>query len=85
MKKFSLSPKKNRIWELDFLRGFAIIMVFFDHAFYDYARIFSSWKDSGVQFLEWLNSLANSYLLSDVRAEWRPAFLFVFFYTVEYF
>lgn len=79
MKKFSLSPKKNRIWELDFLRGFAIIMVFFDHAFYDYARIFSSWKDSGVQFLEWLNSLANSYLLSDVRAEWRPAFLFVFF------
>lgn len=71
--------KKKRIWELDFWRGLAIILVVFDHMFYDFARIFIGWKSSGVGFLEALNEISVSYLDSDVRFFWRPAFLFLFF------
>lgn len=71
--------KKQRIWELDFLRGFAIVMVFLDHAFYDFSKLFSSWQGSGVAFLEWLNELGTLYIGSEVRLLWRPAFLFLFF------
>ena len=31
---------KGRIWELDFLRGFCIILMIFDHALYDLAYVF---------------------------------------------
>lgn len=75
------STVKNRIWELDFLRGLSILLVVIDHAMYDISRIFPSWRNSGVGFLEWLNSLGSSYLVSDVRFLWRPAFLFIFFFT----
>ncbi len=71
--------KKKRVWELDFWRGLAIILVVFDHAFYDYARIFFAWGESGVPFLEKINAISYSYLTGDIRAFWRPAFLFVFF------
>ena len=70
---------KSRIWELDFLRGFAIIMVVLDHAFYDFSSLFSNWAGCGSPLLEWLNEVGTKYLHSDVRAFWRPAFLFVFF------
>jgi uncharacterized membrane protein len=73
--------KKNRIWELDFLRGFAILMVVIDHSMYDFASIFSHWGSSGVVFLESLNSLGISYITSYIRIFWRPAFLFLFFVT----
>lgn len=71
--------KKKRVWELDFWRGLAIILVVFDHAFFDYARIFSAWGNCGVPFLEKLNEISVSYLTGDVRFFWRPAFLFLFF------
>lgn len=74
-----MTVKKKRIWELDFWRGLAIILVVFDHAFFDFGRLFYQWKDCGVTALEWLNSIGVAYLESDVRAFWRPAFLFLFF------
>ncbi len=71
--------KKKRVWELDFWRGLAIILVVFDHAFFDYARIFSAWENCGVPLLEKINEISVSYLIGDVRFFWRPAFLFLFF------
>ncbi|NLL55900.1 MAG: DUF1624 domain-containing protein [Clostridiales bacterium] len=72
---------KNRAWELDFLRGFAILMVIVDHSMFDFGVLFSSWANSGVAFLESLNSLGASYISSYIRVFWRPAFLFLFFTT----
>lgn len=74
-----MTGKSKRIWELDFWRGLAIILVVFDHAFFDFGRLFYQWRNCGVGFLEWLNALGLDYLGSDVRAFWRPAFLFLFF------
>ncbi len=79
MEKSVLRSKKNRIWELDFLRGFAIIMVCFDHAFYDFRYLFSEWGSGEVDFLYKLYSLGDAYVSSAVRLDWRPAFVFVFF------
>lgn len=76
-----LKLKKERIWELDFLRGFAILMVIVDHSLYDFSSIFSYWGNSGVAFLQALNNLGVSYIYSDLRIFWRPAFLFLFFVT----
>jgi len=76
-----LGVKKNRIWELDFFRGISILLVVVDHAMYDFARVFDFWRDSGSAFLQFFNKYGTLYLDSDVRFFWRPAFLFVFFFT----
>ncbi|NLP29844.1 MAG: DUF1624 domain-containing protein [Clostridiales bacterium] len=54
-----LSYKNKRIWELDFLRGFCILLMIIDHTFYDLAFIFQG---------EWFGSLEGEgflYLLTD--------------------
>lgn len=71
--------KSNRIWELDFIRGFAILMVVIDHAFFDFAYLFSGWRESGNAFLVFLNEIGTQYMCGEVREFWRPAFLFLFF------
>lgn len=80
MKK-NISAKKNRIWELDFFRGLAIILVVIDHAMYDFKFLFTSWATSESAVLRSLSSYGHWYLDSDLRFFWRPAFLFVFFAT----
>ena len=71
--------KKSRIWELDFLRGFAIVMVTFDHAMYDLAYIFSSWSHSEKPVLQAMTEFGRAYMTGETRFFWRPAFLFLFF------
>ena len=73
--------KSARIWELDFFRGLSILLVVVDHAMYDFARLFNFWGSSGSTVLEFLHRYGVLYLDSDVRFFWRPAFLFVFFFT----
>ncbi|MFA6865920.1 MAG: heparan-alpha-glucosaminide N-acetyltransferase domain-containing protein [Clostridia bacterium] len=72
---------KNRIWELDMLRGFAIIMVFFDHLFYDFAFFFQSWQYSNSTLLNNFHAFGYDYVLGELRGFWRPAFLFIFIFT----
>lgn len=81
MQNKNLVIKKNRIWELDFFRGLAILLVLVDHTMYDFKYLYFSWATSGNAFLQSLHNYGNLYMASDIRFFWRPAFLFVFFAT----
>lgn len=76
-----LLKQKSRIWELDFFRGLAILLVLVDHTMYDFTYVFTSWATSGSVFLQSLHNYGTLYMASDVRFFWRPAFLFIFFAT----
>lgn len=61
---------KRRIWELDYLRGFAIIMMIFDHLMYDLRNIdsyFGNYYAVNNSVFEWLNNLAELYWGSELR------------------
>lgn len=51
---------KNRIWELDFLRGISIVLMCIDHLFFDVADMFREWEMSD-----------NAFLRSFSHAAWR--------------
>ncbi|MFA5449160.1 MAG: heparan-alpha-glucosaminide N-acetyltransferase domain-containing protein [Clostridia bacterium] len=81
-KKKERLPIKQRAWELDFLRGLSILMVVWDHTMFDAAYIFgSSWRQSGVAWLENFRQFAVNYRHSDLRAFWWPVFVFIFFFV----
>ena len=47
--KQKLAKNKNRIWELDFIRGICVLLMIFDHTLYDIADIFGkSWYEAAV-------------------------------------
>lgn len=71
----------KRIWELDFLRGFAIIMMVFDHLMYDFMimpSFFSNFQAVDNQFFSSLQDLAESYWVSDLRFYGHFFFVSVF-------
>jgi uncharacterized membrane protein len=62
--------ERKRIWELDFLRGFAIIMMVFDHLMYDLGHLdnyFNNFREVDNSVFNWLNDLAELYWVSDLR------------------
>lgn len=73
--------KKKRIWELDFARGFAIIMMVFDHLMFDLLGMNSFFVNFNVVnrpgFL-WLNQLARLYWNSQLRFYGHLFFVSVF-------
>ncbi len=73
--------KPVRIWELDFLRGFAIIMMVFDHLMYDLKSmpgLFDNFWAIDNNSFNWLYDLAISYWKSDLRAGGHYVFVFIF-------
>ncbi len=73
--------RKPRIWEVDFFRGFAIIMVIWDHLMVDFGMFKWLWVSSGTQWLADLGQFGVDYLDSTLRLFWRPVFLFIFFFA----
>lgn len=72
---------KKRIWELDFLRGLAIIMMVFDHIMYDFAYLpgyFSNFYDVNHPLFNWLNDFARLYWNSTLRFFGREFFVLLF-------
>lgn len=62
--------KQTRIWELDFFRGFAIIMMIFDHLMYDFRNLdsfFSNFQQLDLAVFNFLNDLAKLYWHSELR------------------
>ena len=73
--------KKPRIWELDFLRGFAIIMMIFDHLMYDLQNlnsIFANFHAVNDPIFMWLDNFARQYWYSEVRAVGHIFFIALF-------
>lgn len=79
----NLPPPRKRIWELDALRGFCIILMVFDHAFFMIAYFFGPmWFGSdfsGPTFLEWLVRASRFYQEHRAREIIHPIILLFFF------
>lgn len=76
--------KKKRIWELDFLRGIAILLMVFDHAMYYVTTIpslFSNYYMNNT-FINELVHFANNYFRSSFREGWHIVFVTVFLLLV---
>lgn len=71
-------PKKQRIWEIDFLRGLMILFVVWDHFMYDVRYVGGNYN-SGL-FL-WLNELAKSYYSGVLRSVTHDTFVTMFVFT----
>ena len=76
---------KKRIWELDFLRGFAILMMVFDHFMYDLGHLdnyFSNFHQLDRPVFNWINDLAELYWISDLRF-WGHHFFVALFLIIS--
>ncbi len=61
---------KKRIWELDFLRGFSIILMVFDHMMYDLMNMsvyFKNFTAINLPAFNWLQETAVKYWIWDIR------------------
>lgn len=73
--------RTKRIWELDFLRGFAIIMMVFDHLMYDLKSLpawFSNYTFVANQTVRDVVSFAYRYWNGQLRADFHYVFVAVF-------
>jgi len=73
--------KKARAWELDLLRGVAIILVLFDHTMLTFWHFLYNWRQIGIEWLIKLGESGRDYWTSDLRLFWRPVFIFIFFFV----
>ncbi|MFO7968635.1 MAG: DUF1624 domain-containing protein [Bacillota bacterium] len=77
----SKTSDNKRIWELDFLRGLAIIMMVFDHLMFDFAYLdnyFSNFSQVNNPVFNWLYEVANLYWDSLLRFLGREFFVLLF-------
>lgn len=73
--------KPTRIWELDFLRGFAIIMMVFDHLMYDLKSLpslFGNYYIVNNPFINSIYQFGMDYWTSGLRAGGHYVFVAIF-------
>lgn len=77
--------RRRRAWELDFMRGVAVIAMCFDHLMYDLAS-FRGWFSNAGQikdtFMDKLNVYADGYWHSNFRFWAHYVFVFLFLFMV---
>lgn len=72
----------NRVWEVDALRGLAILGVLWDHFMHDAAYVYSdAFHTSGKAGLAAFSDFATSYFDGNLRLYARPIFVFIFFFV----
>lgn len=79
--EFMEEMKPTRIWELDFLRGFAIIMMVFDHLMYDLKslpNLFGNFYLIDNPFIHSAYQFGLDYWTSDLRAGGHYVFVAIF-------
>ena len=77
--------KKRRVWELDFLRGIAVIAMCFDHLMFDFYAIqfwFSNWFKVDNAVIRELSAFAEAYWYSTFRFYAHFIFVFLFLFLV---
>ena len=83
--------KKRRVWEVDVLRGIAVLAMCFDHMMYDFAYyrgFFSNSYEIGENFLDKFSELAYTYWqssynhLNGFRFWGHAVFIFLFLFLV---
>lgn len=79
--------KKERIWEIDFLRGICLILMVFDHMMWQIHNFIGnffnieSWSNPAIpSFLLNYHNFGNFYYLNDFRICFRLFILFLFFF-----
>lgn len=71
------TPTPKRIWEVDFLRGFMILFVVWDHFMWD----IRSMGPYNTSFFSWLYSLAGAYYGGALRRATHDVFVTLFVFT----
>ncbi len=68
---------KQRIWEIDFFRGFLILFVIWDHLMFDIVEIGGAYQTG---FFKWLYSFAYDYFYGSLREACHDAFVTLFIF-----
>ena len=74
--ELALTPKRERVWEVDFVRGLMILFVVWDHFMWDVRYVGSSSYNSGL--FQWLYKLSASYYSGSLRAVTHDVFVTMF-------
>lgn len=77
--------KKRRVWELDFLRGLAVILTCFDHLMCDFVYLdgwFSNFNEVHNGFIDAMVEFARNYWNSDLRFWGHYIFVSLFLFLV---
>lgn len=74
------STKKPRIWELDFLRGIAILMVTWDHLMFNIFGLFGGLWETVPTLAPWV-TFAEDYHFGILRLIFWPVFVVIFFFV----
>lgn len=76
----ALKPARNRIWELDFLRGVCVLLMIFDHFMFDIGDIFGAkWAAAhGTDFFIGLYERAQIYSVSSLRLVTQEIVVWIF-------
>ena len=70
------TDKKRRVWEIDFLRGFCMLFVMWDHLMYDIWALFAS--EITTSWGKAVAAFAKSYWTSGIRTATHHWFVGVF-------
>ena len=73
------TPKRERIWEIDFLRGLMILFVVWDHFMWDVNSIGSN--DYNSKLFQWLYEVSNVYYDGSLRGVTHDVFVTMFVLT----
>lgn len=80
--EIAATPKRQRIWEVDFLRGLMILFVVFDHFMWDVGWFCPSSKEYNTQLFNWLYKISEAYYGTEgIRVIAQPVFVTMFVFT----
>ena len=77
--ELAATPKRQRVWEVDFLRGLMILFVVWDHFMWDVNNIGGGQYNTGL--FRWLYDLSKTYYAGSLRALTHDVFVTMFVLT----
>ena len=79
LNELAATPKRERIWEIDFLRGLMILFVVWDHFMFDVSWIGTG--DYNTKLFQWLYELSDRYYTGVLRDVTHDVFVSMFVLT----